>query len=182
MEFKETKFSGVFEIKPRVFNDSRGYFFESFNQALFEKYVPCTTFVQDNQSFSTKNVLRGLHFQKPPYTQGKLVRVVKGKVLDVIVDLRLDSPTYGEWASFELSSTDNNMLYVAEGFAHGFVTLEDTIFTYKCTKVYNKASEGGIIWNDDELNIDWSLKDPVVSEKDQMLISFKEFEKQKIGF
>jgi len=182
MEYKRTKFEGVFEIIPRIFEDDRGYFFESFNQSLFEQYVPNTIFVQDNQSFSTKGVLRGLHFQKPPYSQGKLVRVIKGVVLDVIVDLRLGSPTYGEWGSFELNAAENNMLYVAEGFAHGFVTLEDAIFSYKCTNFYHKESEGGIIWNDKDLNINWGIEKPNVSEKDQLLSTFKQLQKQDVGF
>jgi len=178
MEFQETKFEGVYEMFPKVFGDERGYFFESFNQSLFEKYVPNTKFVQDNQSFSTAGVLRGLHFQKPPYAQGKLVRVLKGKVLDVIVDLRKDSKTYGEWDTFELSLEKHNMLYVAEGFAHGFVTLEDAIFAYKCTNIYNKESEGGIIWNDPNLKIDWGIEKPLVSEKDQALPTLSELEKE----
>jgi len=182
MEFKETKFSGVFEIFPRIFEDERGYFFESFSQTEFEKHVPNTVFVQDNQSFSSKGVLRGLHFQKPPYAQGKLVRVIQGKVLDIIVDIRKGSPTYGEWGGFELDAKRNNMLYVAEGFAHGFVTIENAIFTYKCTNTYHKASEGGIIWNDKNLAIDWGIEKPNVSEKDILLPTFEALEKQETGF
>lgn len=172
MEIKETKFEGVFEIQPRIFKDDRGYFFESFNQELFEKYSPNTVFVQDNQSFSIKGVLRGLHFQKAPFAQGKLVRVIKGKVIDVVVDIRNNSKTFGQWGSFELSEEMNNMLYVPEGFAHGFVTIEDAIFSYKCTNLYNKESEGGILWNDPSLNIDWGIENPIVSEKDMVLPLF----------
>lgn len=182
MEFKETKFSGVFEIIPRIFKDDRGYFFESFNSHLFNQHIPDTTFLQDNQSFSTKGIVRGLHFQKPPYAQGKLVRVISGKVIDVIVDIREGSSTFGEWGGFELRADLNNMLYVPPGFAHGFVTIEDAIFSYKCTNVYNKESEGGIVWNDPDLKIDWGVKAPLVSEKDAVLPSFEEYQKGPIPF
>lgn len=173
MEVIKTSIDGLIEIIPPVFGDERGYFFESFNQEKFDKILPGVNFLQDNQSFSTKGVLRGLHFQKPPHAQGKLVRVVTGKVLDVAVDLRADSPTYGQHETFLLDAKKHNMVYVPEGFAHGFVTLEDAVFTYKCTKLYNKASEGGIIWDDPDLNIDWQCADPVISVKDLELPQFK---------
>ena len=170
MEIIKTSIDGVVEIQPKVWGDDRGYFFESFNQSIFDKIVPNTQFVQDNQSFSVKGVLRGIHFQKPPFTQGKLVRVLSGRVIDVAVDLRKNSLTYGQHVALELSAEKNNMLYVPEGFAHGFYTLEDATFFYKCTNLYNKESEGGVMWNDESLAIDWKLDGkPVVSDKDQVL-------------
>jgi dTDP-4-dehydrorhamnose 3,5-epimerase len=131
-------------------------------------------FVQDNQSFSVKGVLRGLHFQKAPYAQGKLVRVLVGKVLDIAVDLREDSPTFGKYESFLLDAAQQNMAYIPEGFAHGFVALEDSVFSYKCTNTYHKASESGLIWNDPDLNIDWGIANPIVSSKDQELVRMQE--------
>ena len=166
MEFKETKIKGLFEITPRVFNDDRGYFYETFKDSLFKQHGISGDFVQDNQSFSTKGVLRGLHFQKAPFAQGKLVRVISGSVIDIAVDIRPNSPTFGQYESFLLTGENKKMVYVPDGFAHGFVTLEDAIFTYKCTNVYDKASESGIIYNDPELNIDWGVESPLVSEKD----------------
>jgi dTDP-4-dehydrorhamnose 3,5-epimerase len=177
MEIKNTGIEGLIEIVPKVFHDSRGYFFESFNKEYLQEAGITVNFVQDNQSFSKKSVLRGLHFQKPPYEQGKLVRVVMGKVLDVAVDIRKGSPTFGNHYSCILDSTINNMLYIPPGFAHGFSTLEDAIFVYKCTQNYNKESESGIIWNDADLKIDWLIQNPVVSEKDQMLKSFDWYRK-----
>lgn len=175
MEFKETPIKGLIEIFPRIFEDERGLFFESFQEKALKENGITANFVQDNQSFSTKGVLRGLHFQKAPYAQGKLVRVISGKVLDVAVDLRKNSPTFGEHYDVILDSKINNMLYVPEGFAHGFIALEDSVFFYKCTNYYSKASEGGIIWNDQTLNIDWQYEKPLVSEKDQELLSFEDF-------
>jgi dTDP-4-dehydrorhamnose 3,5-epimerase len=135
--------------------------------------------VQDNQSLSQKGVLRGLHFQNPPFAQGKLVRVIKGSVLDVAVDIRKDSPTYGEHFSVELSEENKTILWIPPGFAHGFVTLEDdTIFIYKCTAVYNKESEGSLIWNDEDLNIDWRVVNPLVSDKDIQAGNFNDFTTQ----
>ena len=166
MEFRETRIKGLFEITPRVFNDERGYFFETFSDRQFKAHVADVTFVQDNQSFSTKGVLRGLHLQKAPFAQGKLVRVISGKVIDIAVDIRPDSPTFGQYESFELCSEKQNMVYVPEGFAHGFATLEDAVFVYKCTNFYDKTSEAGIIYNDPKLNINWGIENPIVSEKD----------------
>ena len=142
---------------------------ETFSQKDMYEAGLFFSFVQDNQSMSTKGVLRGLHFQKPPFAQGKLVRVVKGSVMDVAVDLRKGSPTYGQWESVELTEGNKFMYWIPEGFAHGFVCLEDhSVFTYKCTNVYNKASEGSIRWNDPDLNIDWNIENPILSEKDKV--------------
>ena len=174
MQIRETSIEGLVEIFPRVFKDDRGLFFESFNEGSFEKMGLPTNFVQDNQSFSIKGVVRGLHFQKAPFAQGKLVRVISGRVLDVAVDIRPESPTFGKHEVFELRSDINNMAYVPEGFAHGFVALEDSIFSYKCTNIYNKESESGILWNDPELGIDWGVENPIVSEKDIILPGFRE--------
>jgi len=164
-------------IEPTVFNDSRGYFFESFNQNTFNTLIgQSVTFVQDNESYSTKGVLRGLHFQKGEWAQAKLVRVVKGRVLDVAVDIRKDSPTYGQHISVELTEDNKKQLFVPRGFAHGFVVLSDTaIFSYKCDNYYNKEAEGGIMYNDTTLNIDWKLpiEALIISEKDAILPTFE---------
>jgi len=164
-------------IEPTVFNDSRGYFFESFNQSTFNTLIgQSVTFVQDNESYSTKGVLRGLHFQKGEWAQAKLVRVVKGRVLDVAVDIRKDSPTYGQHISVELTEDNKKQLFVPRGFAHGFVVLSDTaIFSYKCDNYYNKDAEGGIMYNDTTLNIDWKLpiEALIISEKDAILPTFE---------
>jgi len=175
MTITETKLPGLLIIDPKVFGDERGYFFESFNKKIFEEAGLELNFVQDNESRSTKGVLRGLHFQEPPYDQGKLVRVVRGAVLDVSVDIRKESSTYGQWAAFELSEQNKRMLWMPSGFAHGFVTLEDdTVFIYKCTNFYNRESESSIIWNDPDLNIEWDIDDPLISEKDLQAPSFKD--------
>jgi dTDP-4-dehydrorhamnose 3,5-epimerase len=176
MEYKEHYLKGVIEYTPRKFGDSRGWFMESYNRQALEKAGVDAVFVQDNQSFSVKNVLRGLHFQKPPFAQAKLVRVLSGKALDVIVDIRKDSPTYGQHLTVLLDAETSNQLYVPVGFAHGFLTLEDnTTFFYKCSDYYNKESEGGLLWNDPELGIEWNATDPVVSDKDQILPGIKDF-------
>ena len=180
MTIKETILVGCVIIEPRVFEDKRGYFFESFNQKRFTSAVgKSVNFVQDNESFSTKGVLRGLHFQKGEYAQAKLVRVIKGKVLDVAVDLRKDSKTFGKHISVELTEENKKQLFVPRGFAHGFVVLSDTaIFSYKCDNFYNKESEDGILYNDTDLNIDWKLPEEelIISEKDAVLPSFKNIE------
>ena len=177
MTVKETHLSGCFVIEPQVFGDDRGYFFESFNQKTFEEKTGLEiNFVQDNQSMSQRGVLRGLHFQKGAFAQAKLVRVIKGKVLDVVVDVRPESATYGQSFSIVLSEENQKQLFVPRGFAHGFSVLEDnTIFSYKCDNYYNKESEGGIIYNDKDLNIDWKLSEAEVqlSEKDKLLPEFK---------
>lgn len=180
MEITETPIKDLLIITPTVFGDDRGYFFESFNENFFqEKIDPTIHFVQDNQSKSQKNVLRGLHFQNPPYAQGKLVRVITGSVLDVAVDIRKNSPTYGKHFSVVLSAYNNKMLWIPPGFAHGFVSLEDeTIFSYKCTNFYNKNSEGCILWNDQDLDIDWSVSSPILSEKDKIGEKFTSFVSQ----
>jgi dTDP-4-dehydrorhamnose 3,5-epimerase len=174
METIEHKIKGLIEFIPRVFGDERGFFFESFNKVNLENAGIKDNFVQDNQSFSKKGVVRGLHFQKNPFAQGKLVRVITGKALDVAVDLRKNSPTFGQYETFLLDSTKQNMVYIPAGFAHGFSALEDTIFFYKCTNFYNKASEAGIIWNDPTLNINWEVESPNVSDKDKELKTLEE--------
>ncbi len=177
MKFVETGFKGLIEIYPTIFEDSRGCFFESWNENVFLANGINYTFQQDNQSISAKNVLRGLHMQIPPFEQGKLVRVIAGKVLDVVVDVRKSQSTYGKYFKIVLSSAKNNMLWIPPGFAHGFITLEDnTIFLYKCTKVYNKESERSIIWNDPNLNIEWGCNNPIISDKDKQAVLFKNFE------
>ena len=178
MIVKETNLEGCFIIKPKVIQDKRGYFLESFNQAVFKEGLKRDiNFVQDNESYSSKGVLRGLHYQIGDYAQAKLVRVIKGKILDVVVDLRTDSPTFSKHMSIELSEDNKTQLFIPRGFAHGFLVLSDTaIFSYKCDNFYNKASEGGIIYNDKDLNIDWKLdeKEFIVSEKDLELPTLKE--------
>ena len=170
MNVLKTELEGVVIIEPRVYADSRGYFFESFSQKEFEEKVCNTTFVQDNESKSSYGVLRGLHFQKMPYTQSKLVRVVKGKVLDIAVDIRKGSPTFGKSVAAELSEENKLQFFVPRGFAHGFIVLsEEAIFQYKCDNYYAPQSEGGILWNDPSLNIDWVVneKNILLSEKDK---------------
>ena len=177
MELIKTSIDGLLIIKPDVFKDDRGYFFESYNKERFAKAGLMMDFVQDNESKSDKGVLRGLHFQKPPFAQGKLVRVIKGAVMDVAVDLRKDSPTYGKWESVVLTEENKLQFWIPEGFAHGFVAMEDnTIFNYKCTNVYNKESEGSILWNDPDININWEIENPILSEKDKISPLFKNFE------
>lgn len=173
MNVTETKLKGCFVIEPTVFTDERGYFMESFNAVRFNRAIGREVdFVQDNQSFSTKGVVRALHYQIGEHAQAKLVRVLYGKVLDVAVDLRKDSPTYAEHIAIELSDENKKQLFIPKGFAHGFVTFsEEAEFFYKCDNYYNKASEGGIIFNDPTLNIDWKLPEDklIVSEKDRIL-------------
>ena len=176
MEIIKTPIEGLLIIKPQVFEDVRGYFFESFNKEKFKLAGIDLTFVQDNESKSKKDVLRGMHMQAPPFEQGKLVRVMQGSVLDVAVDIRKNSPTYGQWAAIELSGKNKWMYWIPPGFAHGFRTLEDdTIFFYKCTNVYDKDSERCFAWNDPEVNIDWKIKHPIVSEKDNNAPKFSDF-------
>lgn len=160
---------GLYLIQPTVFGDNRGYFMETYNYNAFKELGLDMVFVQDNQSKSTKGVLRGLHYQKE-HTQGKLVRVISGEVYDVVVDIRKDSKTYGQWYGATLSAEKKNMMYVPEGFAHGFYVLSDTAeFLYKCTDFYDPASEAGIMWNDPTIQIDWPIpagESPIISEKD----------------
>ena len=169
MEVVETNIEGVIIIEPRIFKDDRGYFFESFSQREFEEKVCKTTFVQDNESKSGYGVLRGLHFQKPPFAQSKLVRVIKGAVLDVAVDIRKGSPTFGQYVSVELTGDNHRHFFIPRGFAHGFSVLsEEVIFQYKCDNFYSPQSEGAIAWNDPDLNIDWRIpvEEVILSEKD----------------
>jgi dTDP-4-dehydrorhamnose 3,5-epimerase len=173
---EKTFIEGLLVIKPRVFEDARGYFFESYSEKALREAGLHAQFVQDNQSLSQKGVLRGLHFQAPPFAQGKLVRVIKGSVLDVVVDIRKESPTYGKHFAIELNEQNKTMLWVPEGFAHGFATLQnDTIFYYKCSNYYHKESEGCVMWNDKDLGIEWNVKDPVLSEKDKAGTPFRDF-------
>lgn len=187
MEVVKTALDGVVIIRPRIFGDSRGYFFESFNikefteKVLGKEYTPeqQPLFVQDNESKSSYGVIRGLHFQKPPYAQAKLVRVVKGRVLDVAVDIRKGSPTYGKYVAVELSGENHEQLYIPRGFAHGFSVLEDeSLFQYKCDNLYAPEAEGAIIWNDSDLAIEWGIApdSAIVSAKDMGHPQFKEFD------
>ena len=180
MQVRQTAIEGLIELIPRIFEDERGHFYESYNKPLFVSLGLPMDFVQDNQSFSVKGVLRGLHMQNEPFAQGKLVRVISGQVLDVAVDLRPNSPTFGQYETFLLDARLANMAYIPEGFAHGFVALEDSVFSYKCTNVYNKAAESGIRWDDPDLNIDWGISNPIVSEKDQELKVLREVYPQAV--
>ena len=176
MELIKTSIEDVKLIRPDVFRDQRGYFYESYNKPKFEDLGIPAAFVQDNESLSSRGVLRGLHFQVPPYAQGKLIRVVKGAVLDVAVDLRPGSASFGKYVSFELSEENKLICWIPPGFAHGFLTLRDeTIFSYKCTNYYHRDSERSILWNDPDINIDWNYPDPLLSEKDQQATLFKNF-------
>lgn len=176
MKVEKTDIDGLLVLTPTVFGDHRGYFTESFNKKSFTEIIGAFDFVQDNQSLSNKNVLRGLHFQNPPFAQGKLVRVIKGSVNDVVVDIRKSSKTYGKSFSILLSEQNFKMLWIPPGFAHGFETLEDnTIFAYKVTNYYNQASEGSIIWNDPTLAIKWQSSNPSTSEKDNNGELFENF-------
>ena len=170
MDIIKTEIEGVLIFEPKVFSDKRGYFFESFSQKEFEQKVSETLFLQDNESKSTYGVLRGLHFQKPPFEQAKLVRVVSGKVLDVAVDIRRNSPTYGMHVSTELSGENKRQIFIPRGFAHGFVVMsEEVIFQYKCDNYYMPEYEGALLWDDPQLNIDWKLpmEDIILSDKDK---------------
>ncbi len=171
MKIEETFIKDLLILTPTLHKDTRGYFLESYNKKELG-----IQFVQDNESRSQKGVLRGLHFQKPPFAQGKLIRVISGSVLDVVVDLRKDSVTYGKHFKIVLSDTTKQQLYVPEGFAHGFLVLEnDTIFSYKCTNYYHKEAEVSIDWNDKDLNIDWGIERPIISEKDKHGLSFTDY-------
>ena len=174
-EIKQTYLPGVFEIFPRVFPDSRGYFFESFRSDWLEQVGVQESWVQDNQSFSQKGTVRGIHFQRGEHAQAKLVRVISGKVRDFAVDLRKGSVTFGQVYTTILDTEKNNLLYVPAGFGHGFSVLEDAVFVYKCSNYYHKASEGGVLWSDPALGIDWGVAEPIVSEKDMLLPSLSEF-------
>lgn len=177
MNFIKTKIKDLFILEPKIWKDDRGYFYESYSKRYFDEAGIEADFVQDNQSLSQKGTLRGLHAQSNPHAQGKLVRVIKGRVIDVAVDIRKESESYGQHVAVELNEDNHLMLWVPPGFLHGFVTLEDnTIFTYKVTSLYNKNSEFGVVWNDPELNIDWGIaaEDIILSEKDKVLPRFKD--------
>ena len=179
MEVIKTAIEGLVIIEPKVFKDARGYFFESFSQREFEQKVRKINFVQDNESMSSYGVMRGLHFQRPPYSQSKLVRCVKGRVLDVAVDIRKGSPTYGEHVAVELSEDNHRQFFVPRGFAHGFVVLSETaIFQYKCDNFYAPEADGGINIKDESLGIDWqiAIEDALLSEKDLKHLCLKEFD------
>ena len=173
MNFIETKLKGCFILEPKIVNDERGYFMESFNERTFHNGIGINVhFVQDNQSFSSKGVLRGLHYQSGEHAQSKLVRVLQGEVLDVAVDIRPESETYGQYEAVLLSAEKQNQFFIPKGFAHGFLVLSETaIFFYKCDNFYNASSEGGIIYNDPKINIDWQFEIDklIISEKDKLL-------------
>jgi dTDP-4-dehydrorhamnose 3,5-epimerase len=180
MQIIQTEFHGLIEIIPDVYHDDRGYFMEFFHTKKFHDAGLPHEFVQDNQSFSRKGVVRGLHFQWPPFEQGKMVRAITGSILDVAVDIRKSSPNFGKHVKIVLESSRQNMLYIPPGFAHGFVALEDAIFQYKCTSYYQPDADGGIAWNDPELDIQWNIQNPLISEKDAALPSFSDY-KRNIG-
>lgn len=174
MNIIDSQIADVKIIEPKVFGDERGFFFESFNQQIFEAAIGhSVTFVQDNHSKSARGVLRGLHYQKSPHAQGKLVRCVQGEVFDVAVDIRQSSPSFGQWVGVILSAENKRQLWIPEGFAHGFVTLSDTAeFVYKTTDYYAPQADACIVWNDPTLAIDWPITDPVLSAKDQAGAAF----------
>ena len=175
MQVEKTEFDGLLILQPKIFKDERGFFFESWNKSVFKSLGLNMSFIQDNQSVSKKNVLRGLHFQNHPNGQGKLVRVSKGSAIDVALDLRKDSKTYGKHFKYKLSDKNATMIWIPHGFAHGFIALEDqTVFQYKCDALYHPESEGCIAWNDPSLGIDWGIKNPIVSSKDQEGKLFKD--------
>lgn len=180
MEIKQTGIEGLIEIIPSIFHDHRGWFTESYNADTLQKHGFDMKFVQDNLSFSKAGVLRGLHFQNPPYAQGKLIKVIQGEVLDVAVDLRPGSATFGQHYSVLLSGEIQNMFYMPEGFAHGFLAIKDSYLFYKCTKTYYKEADTGIAFNDSALKINWNYADPIISEKDQKLSSFSAY-KSSLG-
>jgi len=181
MEFIKTEIEGLLIIKPDIFKDNRGYFFESYNKKKCSEAGIDTNFVQDNESLSQKNTIRGLHYQVGKYAQGKLVRVVSGRIMDYAVDIRWGSPSFGKYVGVELSAENKIQFWIPAGFAHGFVALENqTIMQYKCTAFYSKESERGIIYNDKDLRIPWGVSNPVVSHKDKVFVPFKEIEKDFI--
>ena len=179
MKISKTYIKDLLVIEPQLFKDDRGFFYESYNKINLDKFIN-VVFVQDNESKSIKGVIRGLHFQKPPHAQTKLIRCVSGKILDIAVDLRVNSKTYGKFFSIELSSENNNQLFIPKGFAHGFQVLSETaIVNYKVDEYYNPDSNSGIVWNDKDLSIDWNLDlKPILSSKDLNLESFKNLKSQ----
>lgn len=180
MNIIETRLPGVIVIEPKVFGDDRGFFCETWNQARYAAAGVPEVFVQDNLSFSRRGVLRGLHFQNP-HAQGKLVHVLMGEVFDVAVDIRIGSPTFGQWASVVLSGENKRQIYIPPGFAHGFcVTSESALFAYKCTDVYVPQAEGCVLWNDPALGIEWPIAQPELSEKDRCGIRLAEFPRERL--
>jgi len=179
MNFQPLSLSGLYLIEPQVFGDERGFFMETYHQKLFQENGLNAIFAQDNHSRSTKNILRGLHLQLPPFSQTKLVRVTKGKVLDIVIDVRPASSTFKKYEAVELSEENKKMLYIPQGFLHGFLTLSDQAdFQYKVDNYYNKDSELGVIWNDPTLALPWPIKNPIVSQKDSLLSTFLEAQEQ----
>lgn len=179
MKLLDTDFTGLFVVETQVFPDDRGYFYEAFNSEKLKTLGLDINVAQTNVSQSQKDVVRGLHFQNPPFAQGKLIRVLKGAVLDVAVDIRRDSKTYGKHFAIELSEMNNLALWIPPGFAHGFKTLEDnTLFYYDCTEAYNREAEGSLFWNDPDIGIDWNIENPLISEKDAQAPRFRDFESQ----
>ena len=180
MQVNKTPFEGLLEIIPSIFHDERGWFFEFYSEREFQKHGITTKFVQENQSYTKKGIIRGLHFQRAPHAQAKLVTVMEGKVLDVVVDLRKDSRTFGQSYTYVLDSKLRNMLLVPAGFAHGFAALEDSLFFYKCSDLYFPELEGGIIWNDPALAIDWQIEKPLLSPKDLRFPTLEEFLRKSV--
>lgn len=180
MDIVKTGIDGLIEIKPKIHQDNRGWFQEVYKHSAFKDHCQGIQFIQDNLSFSKKGVLRGLHLQSGASGQAKLVTVLSGKVLDVVVDLRKASPTFGQSFQLELDSLSRNMLYVPAGFAHGFSALEDSLFMYKCSNEYDPSNETGIVWNDPDLNINWRVDNPTVSEKDKVLPTFQELLRKSV--
>ena len=174
MQIRQTGFDGLVELIPSIYYDDRGWFYEIYKDATLREFGINMSFPQENLSYSKKGVVRGLHFQRYPYAQAKLAAVIRGSVVDVVVDLRKGSKTFGETYVCNLDSERKNMLLVPEGFAHGFAAIEDSIFFYKCSNVFHKPSESGVVWNDPTLNIKWPVTEPIVSEKDQRLPTFEE--------
>jgi len=176
LEITRFEIKGLALLTPQLIKDERGYFYESYRKDFFDTHFGDTNFIQDNQSTSQKGTLRGLHFQAPPFAQGKLVRVLQGAVIDIAIDIRKDSLTYGKYQKVMLSAENHLQFWIPPGFAHGFLTLmENTIFCYKCTNIYNKLSEGGLCYNDKKINIDWEIQKPIISEKDLLYPDFSNF-------
>jgi dTDP-4-dehydrorhamnose 3,5-epimerase len=179
MQVTKTFIEGLLVIQPTIFQDARGYFYEPYNRKVFTEIGISEEFVQDNQSFSQKGVIRGLHFQNPPHAQAKLLRILQGSIWDVAVDIRKSSPTYGKYFGIELSAENKTIFYVPKGFAHGFLTLEDnTVLLYKCSDFYNKPSEESLVWNDPDVAISWNVSDPILSEKDLKGKTLKDLKSQ----
>ena len=180
MQVRQTGIEGLMEIIPTVYQDDRGWFYEFYKEDVFKKNGIDYTFLQENQSFSRKGVVRGLHMQLAPHAQAKLVSVIKGRVVDVVADLRPGSKTFGQVYYCELDDQRHNMLMVPEGFAHGFAALEDSIFHYKCSNLYHKESETGVVFNDPQLKVQWPVRDPILSEKDRLLPTLDELMRKSV--